>query len=312
MNNIVTLIKSEKPDLKEATLKQYVRCLEKIYEKIGNGEEGLSYLKNKDKVQEFMDTGNRSGGPLAEKTRGNYYTSIITILQSENPRDKEVISYYQKLSKNVIINYQKKNEEGIISDKQSKDFVSVEKVDQLIKILKTKNTIGYLLFLFLKHHHLRNEIAELKKISLKEFKKLKSEDKVGNNYLVVGSKKIYMSRNDYKTYKTYGENVSDIEDKTLHKELRKHLNDVDDGEDVFDFPGEKTEDKRNQLSHFLRHLSNKYIGTADHPVHLSTTILAKIYMSKKFIEPSLEQQKVSSERGHSIATENLVYLKKIN
>ena len=311
MNNILNLIKSEKPDLKEATLKQYVRCIEKIYEKIGNGEEDINLLKNKDKVQEFMDTGNRGGGALSEKTRGNYYTSIITILQSENPRDKEIISYYQKKSKNIIDDYKKKNELGIISEKQSQDFVSVEKVDELIKILKTKNTIGYILFLFLKHHHLRNEIAELKKISLKEFKKLKKQDKIGNNYLVVGSKRMYMSRNDYKTYNTYGENVSDIEDKTLQKELRKHLLNIPDGEDVFNFPGEKTEDKRNQLSHFLRHLSNKYIGTEEHPIHLSTTILAKIYMSKKFIEPSLQQQKASKERGHSIATENLVYLKKI-
>jgi hypothetical protein len=190
--------------------------------------------------------------------------------------------------------------------KQSHNFVSVEEIDELINKLKKYDKKGYILFSILKHHHLRNEIATLEVIKLQQYNKLKEPDKKDKNYMVVGSKKLFISRNGYKTDKKYGEIVFEITDKKLNKDIRNYITGHDGSSEMFSFPDIKGEnnDKKKQLSNYMTYVSNKFIGNK-----ISTTILAKIMLSSKYLENKQAQEKDAKERGHSVSVENDVYVK---
>jgi len=291
IKNITTLIENEKPNLKPTSIKQYVRCIKTLHNKIlGENTETDNYdfLKDPEKLKIHLSEYHFT-------TARNYYTAVITLLETEEPRDKDTIKVYENIVKESNDNYKKQNETGIISVKQSDNFVSVDKIDKLISILKDKNEIGYIIFSILKHHHIRNEIATLQVIKLMDYKKLQVLEKKDNNYMVVGTKKLFIARNGYKTNKTYGEITFDITDKLLIKDIRKYIKGLDSNE-MFPFP-DTNGGKKQQLSNLMSYLSDKYIG-----VKISTTLLAKIMLSHA-------QEKSSSERGHSVSVMNSVYIK---
>jgi len=300
VNHITELIKNEKPNLKANSIKQYVRCIKTLHNKI-LGEnvksDNFDYLKDPDVLKEHL-----SGYHFT--TARNYYTAVITLLETEEPRDKNVIREYTNIVKSTNNEYKEQNKKGFISVKQSDNFVGVDKVDELIRLLREDNIdMGYILFSILKHHHIRNEIATLVKIPLKDYKRLDENDKRDKNYLVVGTRKIFISRNGYKTNKTYGEIVFDITDKQLERDIRKYIKTLNTDE-VFPFPDNKTSDKRQQLSNYMSYLSQKYIG-----VKISTTLMAKIMLSHKYLENKQAQEKDARERGHSVSVENDIYVK---
>jgi hypothetical protein len=297
-----TIIKQEKDQLTEKSVKQYARCLKIIHKNLVGNEktDDYSFVKDYEKVENFLSK-------YSFTTQRNYCNAIVALLESEDKRDKVVIKHYEKIVKKQNNNYKKQNESGIISDKQAGNFVGIDKVQELLEKLKQeKNKMGYIIFKILYHHHIRNEIAELQVIPLKPFKKLSLENKKDKNYLVMGSKKLFIARNGYKTGKKYGEIVFEITDKTLKKEIRDYVKTLQTNE-MFPFPSEKNVDKRNQLSNFMIYLSKKHIG-----VNISTTIMAKIMMSHKYLENKLKQEQTAKERGHSINVENDVYIKKPN
>ena len=298
IKNITTLIENEKPNLKPTSIKQYVRCIKTLHNKIlGENTETDNYdfLKDPEKLKIHLSEYHFT-------TARNYYTAVITLLETEEPRDKDTIKVYENIVKESNDNYKKQNETGIISVKQSDNFVSVDKIDKLISILKDKNEIGYIIFSILKHHHIRNEIATLQVIKLMDYKKLQVLEKKDNNYMVVGTKKLFIARNGYKTNKTYGEITFDITDKLLIKDIRKYIKGLDSNE-MFPFP-DSNGGKKQQLSNLMSYLSDKYIG-----VKISTTLLAKIMLSHKHLDTKLAQEKSSSERGHSVSVMNSVYIK---
>lgn len=301
--DIEEIIKKEKPNLKQTSINQYVRSLITLHKKLitsGEDEDYMDLFKDTQKVKDALSD-------YSSTTARNFYTSLITILGSEERPNKKVIREYELIVKGVNEEYIKKNDEGYISDKQGVNFVGVDKLDELIRKLKEeKKEMAYILFQILKQHHIRNEIATLVSIPLVAFNKLKKDDKKGNNYLVVGSKKLLISRNDYKTIDKYGEIVFEITDKKLVKDIRKYLKDLPTSE-VFVFNEDNTTaDKKQQLSNYLSYWSEKYIK-----VKLSTTLIAKIMLSHKHLETKIAQEKDSKERGHSAGVQNSIYIKKI-
>jgi hypothetical protein len=317
--NFVSKIISEFPNLKDNSIKQYSRCLTKLvnnYELFSNLEKDDEYyvekvdnlFDNPDTVDKcLIDTRNKreTWKAFSPTTSRNYYTAIATILKCEDVPNKKLIREYENKVKNFNLDYIEQNQkDNIISEKQNPNFIEIEKVDELISKLKKDNLQGYILFKFLKLYPLRNEIATLIKIPLKQYNKLSNEEKEGNNYLVVGSKKMIVSRSDYKTSKKYGEIKFEIEDKVFKKELLIFVKDIPDLEYIFNFPSDKTEDKKNQLSNYLSYLSQKYIG-----VKISTTLMWKIVSSSKYSQ-SVKELKVSSAiRGQDPGTALKIYIK---
>tara|TARA_R110000822_G_scaffold293714_1_gene415743 strand:+ start:21 stop:1037 length:1017 start_codon:yes stop_codon:yes gene_type:complete len=314
---LTQLIKSEKPKLKSTSIAQYVRTLNTLYKKLKTDDGGETYMelfKNPDKVKDALSEYHFT-------TARNFYTSLITILQTEEIRDKKVILQYEDIVEEKNKAYDTENKTGIISEKQSESFQGgVEKIDELLHKLKADNMdMAFIIFSILKHHHIRNEVATLLYITLPNYNKLKTTDKfyyeeddvkrvnkIGKNYLVVGSKKIFISRNGYKTGKVYGQILFDIVDKPLIKEIRRYVKGLKD-DIVFPFPekdGLKS-DKRQQLANYLNYYSVKYIS-----VKLSTTLIAKIMNSHNHLNAKLAIEKDAKERGHTNQTLLDIYVKK--
>ena len=327
---LTLLIKEEKPKLKSTSIAQYVRTLNTLYKNYKertnlpvDHEDYIEHAGFETEMELFKDP--KMVSLLLSKyhftTSRNFYTSLITILETEEKRDKKLIHHYEDIVLQKNKAYEDQNKTGIISDKQSESFSGgLDKLNELINKLKEdKIEMAFILFSILKHHHIRNEVATLLFITLQNYNKLKPIDKfyydeddvnkvskIGRNYLVVGSKKIFISRNGYKTGKVYGQIIFDIVDKPLIKEIRKYIKTLKD-DNVFPFPQKEgvKSNKQQQLANYLNYYSVKYIG-----IKLSTTLIAKIMNSHDHLEAKLAIEKDAKERGHTNKTLLDIYVKK--
>ena len=301
MNDTITnIIKTQKPYLKDTSVSQYVKSIKRLYDKLGGEDESFDkfdFVKDEDKVHEYLSQ-------FSFTTRRNYYSAIITLLQSEEKPDKSLIQKYDTIVRDNNKKYVEQNETGVVSEKQKDKLVPMEKINSLLQSLKNeKSQMEYILFKLLTLHHLRNEVATLRKITPSEYKKLKVEEREGNNFMVVGTKKITIYRNDYKTNKKYGTIKFDITDKEFQKELREYLDTLDNNI-VFPYNGDIMTKKR--LTNHLMYYSKKHIG-----IGLSTTMIAKSILSYKYAEQQKGQKLDAKVRGHSVNVQNAVYVKSL-
>jgi len=294
------IIKKQKPYLKDISVSQYVKSIERLSQNLKPEDEPMEsfdFIRDDEKVEVFLSK-------FSFTTRRNYYSAIITLLQSEEKPDKDLINKYSKIVRDTNTKYVEQNETGVVSEKQKDKLLPMEKINSLLEALKKeKSQMEYILFKLLSIYHLRNEVATLQRITPTEYKKLTNEDKGGNNYLVVGTKKITIYRNDYKTKKKYGTIKIDITDKEFQKEFRNYLNTLKNNI-VFPYNNEMMSKKR--LTNHLMYYSRKHIN-----VGISTTMLAKSILSHKYSEKVEGQKLDAAARGHSVSMQNNVYVKKL-
>jgi len=340
------IIEKDKSNLSSSSIQQYSRSLKKLYDIMVKNPDynstKLDFLKNRENVKKAIEN-------YSPSTIRNYYTAIITILDTETNRDKATIRHYENIVKSFNTQYKDDNMNKEISEKQKPNFVKPQEVLELISRLQTaysetddeqkrKNLeMGILAYKILYHHPIRNELATLQTIPLKEYKKLTEEVREKNNYLVVGTKRLFMARYGFKTdkKKEYLNFHINIEDKGLKRDIFRYIKKLTNNE-VFPLLSKKQEEKwdikspeeykklnkeqkeqqkldiierdnykKNALSTLLITLSKKYINKK-----LSTTILAKILLSHKHYETIKSLEKDAKSRGHSVATQSLVYIKK--
>jgi len=341
------IIEKDKPNLSSSSIQQYSRSLKKLYDIMVKNPDynstKLDFLKNRENVKKAIEN-------YSASTIRNYYTAIITILDTETNRDKATIRHYEDIVKSFNTQYKDDNMNKEISEKQKPNFIKPEEVLELISRLQTaysetddeqkRNNLemGILAYKILYHHPIRNELATLQTIPLKEYKKLTQEQKEKNNYLVVGTKRLFMARYGFKTdkKKEYLNIQINIEDKGLKRDIFRYIKKLTNNE-VFPLLSKKQEKKwdiksqkgyeelneeekeqqqklnkierdnykKNALSTLLITLSKKYINKK-----LSTTILAKILLSHKHYDTIKSLEKDAKSRGHSVATQSLVYIKK--
>ena len=306
--------KVEKPPLKENTIKTYISNLKKIDDNI----EDLSWT---DKFPAVVDKLQKM--KLKHTTQKNYLNSLIVImeaLQLYPDTRKKYIALRDKFNKE----YEKENETGIISDKQAPNFVTREAFDKMVEQVRkevvfkklkqvTNPTLDernlFQLFVILQMYRVlpvRNELATLQKISKSDYDKLSDEDKLKANYLIIGSKnKMSLSLGEYKTAKKYG--VKEIEMPVVAKRLLTIWFNRYNRENNHVFIQKKNEPlSKNNLTKMLTRASEKYMDGKK----ISTTMIRKIYLSDKYADKNEEQKKDSDKMGHSIETQNKVYIKK--
>lgn len=294
------IIKKQKPYLKDISVSQYVKSIERLSQNLKPEDEPMEsfdFIRDDDKVEVFLSK-------FSFTTRRNYYSAIITILQSEEKPDKDLINKYSKIVRDTNTKYVEQNETGVVSEKQKDKLLPMEKINSLLEALKKeKSQMEYILFKLLSIYHLRNEVATLQRITPTEYKKLTAEDKGGNNYLVVGTKKITIYRNDYKTKKKYGTIKIEITDKEFQKEFRTYLDTLKNN---IVFPYNDAMMSKKRLTNHLMYYSRKHIN-----VGISTTMLAKSILSHKYSQKVEGQKLDAAARGHSVSMQNSVYVKKL-
>lgn len=297
--------KMEKPAPSDKTIREYINVIKRAGVK---KPEDISILEDFDKV--VKDVESRVSAPTSRTTN---YIAIVSVLSALDlyPEAREK---YRNLMQKGNEQYKKDNETGIISKKQEEAFATKKEFDDMVTkmgeeltLTKTPNLDDtqalqdLILVKLYQQYQVRNELATLKKITKEDFDKLQGDKK---NYLVIDGKKMFISLNEYKTDKTFGENVLKIKPdlKKLFNNWFKYYN--KDKEHVFmQMNGDPF--NTNNLSKALARITKKYMGKS-----ISTRMIRKIFVSDEFNETKQKQEKKAKQMGHSVQTQNLIYNKK--
>lgn len=302
MEGVKQSIRDFRPELKDSSLSQYMSQLKKIRKLFG--EEDFEFLEHPEPVTEMITA---QGGHFTSQK--NLYSAIVMYLKALNHDGQfdEPIHIYETFRNELRDQYQAEQETGVITDKQSKNFITMEELQSFIqkmkKDIKDKPQLHmvYVMFEILSRHPLRNDLAGMVYLTQTAYSKLTDAQKVERNYLVKTEGGFILLDADHKTAKTFGTIKIHIDkDNELAKILRTYLRVMKykGGMDIFPITP-------NYMSQLLIKTSDKYIDK-----NISSTMIRKIISSDKFLGAKEDQIAHANQLGHSVGTENLIYVKK--
>ena len=223
--NFEELIKKDRPEIKDNSIKSYLITLKKMNK--NKALTTMSFLKNYDNIIKILDN-------LALTTRRNYLSSILVVLRAYNKKSYDgVLDKYKKLLAELNEQYTNKIDSHEKSDKQKENWVQLSELKKGLKLykkeitdrdIKDKQTLNkkdldllkkYLVVaLYTAQAPVRLNYANMEIINSEKDVKPKQ------NYLLVkGRNKKILIFQEYKTAKTNGR-----VDKIVPKELNSILN----------------------------------------------------------------------------------------
>ena len=221
--NLTDDISEARPNLKENTVKQYVTNLKKL-QKIFDTD-NYDFLSDTEEVMEKI----KDLHYLSQRNILNAVVVLLMALNADKKHDK-LLEEYGKLRDGLNDKYSDEQKSGIISDKQSANFSTIEEVYGMInqmaselKPIKKKTELSkkefsllqaYTLFNIYARMPMRNDVAGMEAIQKRAYNKLSADEKKAENYLVLGKDKMFFVLNKYKTAKKYEELNLPIEDKS--------------------------------------------------------------------------------------------------
>lgn len=294
-------IQKSRPSLKTNTIKQYQTNLNKL-KKIFDTD-NYDFLSNPSEVMSKISH-------LHYTSQRNHLNAIIVLLNALNHDKKydKLIEEYGEKRDEFNDKYSEEQKSGVISDKQSKNFTTIEEVYKMIakmseelKPIRKKEELSskekallqvFTIFNIYTRLPMRNDVAGMEAIQKRAYNKLSEADKKAKNYLVVAKDGLFFVLNKYKTAKKYEELKIPIEDKQLKKLLRFYLK--KNGMGVLFKTSTGNPLTRNALTQLLIKTSKKYMNKS-----ISTTLLRKIYLSSKYGDMKKELEKDNAVMGHS-------------
>tara|TARA_R100000951_G_scaffold42093_2_gene35474 strand:+ start:652 stop:1620 length:969 start_codon:yes stop_codon:yes gene_type:complete len=314
--NLMEVIQKARPNAKESTIKMYSSNLNKLKKMFDT--DNFDFLKQTDKVKDKLSE-------LHFTTQRNYLSAIVIYLMAISKNEKDMkedplILKYAELRDDLSKIIEDNNATGIISDKQKDNFVDISEVNKMVqemgeeiknKKIKKKEDLSskdkallqvYTIFSIYTRLPMRNDLAGMEAINKRTYNKLTEENKKEKNYLVVNKNNMFMVLNEFKTNTKYKSINIPIE-KDLEKLLRVYLKMNGMGVLFKSSTGKAL--TRNALSQLLLKTTKKRMGKS-----ISTTMLRKIYLSSKYGKIQEEQAKDAEIMGHSVNTQNKVYIKK--
>ncbi len=304
MTDIKKIIKDFRPELKDNTIHQYYLQLTKLQKLFDT--ENFDFLNNPSDVE-------KKTSHLHYTSQRNAYNAVVLYLLATNS-DKKIIDEYGKMRDALNKKYEDDQASGKISAKQSKNFVELSEVADMIKKMydevktykkldKLKRSQDQLLKAFVIYSILirnptRNDQAGMILIGKSMYNKLTEDDKKEHNYLLNEKGNMKFIYNEYKTSKKYAENIVDIQ-KPLEKILRMYIRimKLKNGDILFDMT-------KNAQSQMLISMSEKYMGK-----RISSTMLRKIYLSSKYGSTISEMKEDAKNMMHSPEVAQKVYIK---
>jgi len=348
-DELLIVLKKAKPQANEASLHLYVNMVRKLYLEIFGidlNEQRTLRMPNKmvslKEVEAYFDK-----KAFSDTTRANYYSAWLEVLKARRaviaagltkeevimtPRIQSLRDKYKSKYDNIA--------DGLKSKKQEDSFVSAktinDKIDEYAKQIKEldegvvdKDLLQiWLILKILREFRFRNEIATLEFVNKKTYdNEIMSPEPIKRNMVVMDKPKAkwFISKNQYKTGKKYGESIIKVEGQMLkdlkfyHKKMG--FDDVKGlkGEGML-FKSSFQNSKRgntmtpNALSKYLLKWSNKEMppvvnedGTKK-PRNLSTTMIVKVYESAEHGESKAKIIKDSKNRGNKPETMHKVYV----
>ena len=310
--NLSDDISEARPNLKANTIKQYTTNLIKLQKLFDT--DSYDFLSDTDKVMEKISN-------LGYLSQRNILNAVVVLLMALNHDEKydKLLEEYGKLRDKYNDKYSDEQKSGIISDKQSANFATIEEVYEMIntmatelKPIKKKTELSkkefallqaFTLFNIYARMPMRNDVSEMEAIQKRAYNKLSAEEKKSKNYLVLEKNGMFFVLNKYKTAKKYEELDLPIEDKSLKKIIRFYLK--HNGMGVMFKTSTGKSITRTELSKLLIKFSKKYMDKS-----ISTTLLRKIYLSSKYGDMKKEMEADSKVLGHDVASTGMkVYVK---
>lgn len=312
--DISQIIKKERPNISDATLKAYVSNLKKLHRRITNSDniENLNFLTDFDKV--LM---NISG--LMKPTMKNYLVSILVLLMSNKSKYEELIVKYQNKIKQLQDEINDNYDENEKTDKQSKNWIDYNEVLKLLRKLKKdtkdlllkenltnkeKDLIQQYLVLYLYSGKafpvLRNDFAEMKIVGEND------EMDKDKNYFVVRKKGTpYFRLNEYKTAKFQGEKEVPIKDLELRKLIHRWVKINNTGFLLIN-TSNNSPMTANGISKYLNKIFLKNLGKK-----ISTSMLRSIYITNKYSGnmTTKEKKELANDMAHTKSTAETIYNK---
>jgi hypothetical protein len=310
--NLTDDIAEARPNLKTNTVKQYVTNLSKLQKLFDT--DNYDFLSDADKVMEKVSD-------LHYLSQRNILNAVVVLLMALNHDGKysKLLEEYGKLRDGLNDKYSDEQKSGVISDKQSANFATIEEVYDMInqmatelKPIKMKTELtkkefsllqAYTLFNIYARMPMRNDVAGMEAIQKRAYNKLSVDEKKAENFLVVEKNGLFFVLNKFKTQAKYEQLNLPIEDKSLKKIIRFYLK--HNGMGVLFKTSTGKPITRTELSKLLIKFSKKYMNKS-----ISTTLLRKIYLSSKYGDMKKEMEADSKVLGHDVASTGMkVYVK---
>jgi len=300
MDDIKKTIQKARSNIKENSLNAYLSNIRKVFKEVFDNEIDIKHFNKFVKVKKYLET-------LTPSTRKNVMTAIMVLLKAFDTK-KSTLNKYEKYFEKLINDYENNYDKQIKSDKENKNWITQEELQNKIKELEDKiNKYDMskltksqediiqqhlLLLLYTEIPPMRNDYAQMKVYHEKEVK--------GENYIHLKKKVIIL--NKYKTSKTYGEKEIDISDKII--KLIKRWVDITTNEYLLINIRDRNPMTNNGLT--------KYLNKIFKPKKVSTTLLRKLYLSEKYpvVHDRKDMKKDAYIMGHSLDTQQGIYRKK--
>jgi integrase len=300
-------------NIKENSVNSYITSLKKIYGALESKVEfdSLSWLDNINRVVDILNK-------LKLTTRKNYCNSIIVALLTNPEKHEKLLAAYRKYLDVIVEEFNNTMKSQEKSDKMEANWVSMAQLKKMVARHKrtiTENGLNtksnwtngdlqlyqmYLVgILYTETPPLRNDYSNMKVISESEFEKL---DNTNQNYLVVVSRnRKYFSLGSYKTDGKYGTKKINIDSK-VNTIINKWLAHNASGWFLVNIRGGPLSD--NSLTKLL----NKIFSSSNKKI--SSTMIRHIYLSEKYKGVQTEMDDDANAMGHSVHTQQNIYVKK--
>lgn len=286
-------------DLKENTIKNNARMIAKIMAATG----GIPIWLYPDKVEEHLDN-----SKLSLTTKRNYTSLMLAMVNyekqiAENNQVDDAIKRYVSLIAEAEKQVATNKQERVVSAKKQEQQVMPSVVYDIVDGLNANkhHNLALIVEILMKYPY-RAEVGTLIYYTLEDFNKLKHKTE---NYLVVGKRKIFVSRSDYKTSHKYGTIKNDIKEPDLKKKIREYIemNDVESANSMFGFA------TAQDLSKRLGYITKKMTGISLGPAAIVKVMLSN-HKFKDMASAADYLREASRVRGTSLSVLQDVYLHK--
>ena len=298
------VIKAQRPELSDSSLKVYLSALKKL----NNNEpiKNIEYLKDFDSIVSKMES-------KSDNTKKGYLNAVIVTLLALN-QPKELIKKYEELRDRYQNEYSDMVASHEKTEKQKANWVEwsewiemAENLKEKAKHLKKKiewTSEDQLIFqdhvitTLYKHYPVRNDFHDMKVITKREYNKLSDSEKKQSNFIVLGNPMLLIL-NEYKTKKKYGEKKIKVEPEVANviREYLKHNNSGYLLTQPHNFVNPMTS---NGVTWTLQRISAREFDGKK----IGSSLLRHMFLSEKYRHNVQDKAKDSYIMGHSLGMQN--------
>ena len=287
----------KKKDLALGSMDLYITKLKKLND--NKPIKNLNFLSNQETILDKIKT-------LKPNTQRTYIISICSLLKCiDDKKNKKMYDKYSKLLDDFNIKLKDQTEK---TETEIDNWIKPDDIIELYNNIKkqtntnpTKNNYQNLLLLSL--YHLipprRNKDYQLMKV-IKN-----SDSELSNDFNYIDLDKKQFIFNNYKTSRTYKNQIIDIPDE-LYNIITEYIKvfDIKDGDDEWLLVNPKT-NKPYTNTNTITILLNKIFNSK-----VSSSMLRKVYLTSKYSDKNKELEKDSKSMGTSVNTATNNYIKK--